>query len=366
MKSRIIKTVVISVLAGLCLHAQKSPQKSSDGSNSNSTYSRAMKIARPYEVAPMVKPSWADHKGQPLFKVCWMSDLHISAGEALETVTKACNKIRDDLKPDFVLITGDNNTNYVGDLPKEFAKAPFKYQKQYWLKLFLQKELALPYEILPGDNDPDYFEDVFESFHRSFDFGGFHFLLTGCDIGGTQEGCSVFEEDSIKWMRDNLKANSAKPTFFVIHETVWPPFFIDATLTANMLNDSPNVLAVFSGHMHLDLDFERYSWRQLVCPSVGRSHRPGFKNLRFYDDMVIIESYELSNGAFKQAKKWQKIDIPQKFRKGLKTAHSKENASALPPSPKRLDKSLNDRANEQSNALMGFILSFGLGRVLGK
>ena len=362
MKSHILKSLTISVLAGLCLAAQDSPVAPSSGG----TYGRAMKIAKPYEVAPMAKPDWADHKGEPLFRVCWMSDLHISDGAPLEIVTKACNKIRDELKPDFVLITGDNNTDYIGELPPKMVKAPRKYQKQYWLKTFLEKELALPYEILPGDNDPDYFDDVFGSFHRTFDFGGFHFLLTGCDAGGSQEGCSVFDDSTMKWMKDNLKANSDKPTFFVMHETVWPPFFIDATLTSNMLNEYPNVLAVLSGHMHLDLDFERGSWRQLVGPSVGRSHRPGFKNLRFYNDMVIIESYEWSNNSFKQARKWQKVDIPRKYRKGLKAARRKENASELPPSPKRFEKELNARANEQSNALMGFILSFGLGRVFGK
>ncbi len=363
MKTKIIKTVLISMLAGLCLHAQKS-----SGGSGNGTYSRAMKIARPYEVAPMEKPSWADHKGQPLFSVSWMSDMHLGEVDAVEIVTNACHTIRDELKPDFVLITGDNNIKYVGDLPPEIAKAPFKYKRQYSLKEFLKTELALPYEILPGDNDPDYFDDVFGSFHRSFDFGGFHFLLTGCDIGGMQEGCSVFEDSSVKWMREDLKKNSNKPTFFVIHETVWPPFFIDATLTSNMVTEAPNVLAVLSGHMHLDLDFERNSWRQLVCPSAGRSHRNAFKHMRFYNDMVIIESYEWvpDSKTFKQAKKWQKIDIPKKYRKALKEAHFKENATELPPSPKRFDKNLNERANEQSNALMGFIVSFGLGRVLGK
>ncbi|MBQ7649546.1 MAG: metallophosphoesterase [Victivallales bacterium] len=357
MKSMIaLFSVTLLTCASLC--AQNSP--------GGGTYGRAMKIARNYEIAPMVRPEWADRKDQPLFRMCWMSDLHISKGEPLEIVTAGCNEIRDKLKPDFVLINGDNNTDYVGDdLPAKFAKAPYKYKKQAWLRHFLDQELALPYEILPGDNDPDYFIDVFGSFHRSFDFGGFHFLLTGNDAGGSQEGCSVFDESTVKWMKDNLKANADKPTFFVVHETVWPPFFIDATLTSNMLNDSPNVLAVLSGHMHLDLDFERGSWRQLVCPSLGRSHRPAFKHLKFYDDMVVIESHEWGKGHFLQAMKWQKIDIPKRFRKELKTAHVKENASELPPTPKRYDKSLNERANEQSNALMGFILSFGFGRVFG-
>ena len=361
MKS-IVRFSAIALLSTMCLVAQEFKT----GPKKGNTYARAMKIARPYEIAPMEKPNWADHKGAPLFRVCWMSDLHLGEGNSHELVTKACNLIRDVIKPEFVIINGDNNTMLVGDdLPEKFAKAPKKYQQQAWLKFFLEKELALPYEILPGDNDPEYFNDVFGSFHRTFDFGGFHFLLTGCDVGGTQEGCSVFDETTMTWMKNNLKDNSSKPTFVVLHETVWPPFFIDATRTSNMLSDSPNVLALLSGHMHLDLDFERGTWRQLVCPSLGRSHRPAFKHLRFYNDMIIIESYEWGGSSFKQAMKWQKIEIPRKYRKGLKPARRKENASELPPTPKRVDKSLNERGNEQGNALMGFILSFGFGRILG-
>ena len=362
MKKTFARTLAFSMLAGLCLCAQDSPVAPS----SSGTYGRALKLAKPYEIAPMPRPEWADHKGEPLFRMCWLSDLHVSEGAPLEMVTKACNTVRDTLKPDFVLITGDNNTNYVGDIPAEAAKAPRLYQQQLWLKGFLDKELARPYEILPGDNDPEYFNDVFGSFHRVFDYGGFHFLLTGTDSGGSQEGCSIFSEKTFKWMTDDLKANKSKPTFFVMHETIWPPFFIDGNKTATMVSDSPNVLAVLSGHMHLDLDFDRGSWRQLVAPAIGRSHRPAFKHLRFYNDVVIIESYEWGNGTFKQAQKWQKIDIPRKFRKNLHAARAKENASELPPSPKKLDNKLNERANELSNGLMGFVLSFGIGRVYGK
>lgn len=348
----------------LCVSFALFAQKASYVPDTSTAYGRAISMARPYEVKAMPKPGWAEHEGEALFRMCWFSDLHIAPGAAMDIVTKACNVARDELKPDFVLITGDNSM-YFANIPEKYAKRPIAFKRQVWLKAFLKRELALPYEILPGDNDAEWFDDVFGSFHRSFDYCGFHFLLAGTDVGGTLEGCSVFSDESFKWMKDNLSANSNKPTFFVMHETMWPPFFLDAGRTSAMLNNAPQVLAAFSGHVHLDLDFERGQWRQLTAPSLGRSHRPAFKYVRFYKDIVIFESYEWDGSDFKKASKWQKIDVPEKLQAAIRRGAGKENAEELPKSPKKLDKGLNARTNELSGALMGFIFSFGVNRILG-
>lgn len=340
--------------------------------NAQSVYSKCMSIAKQYEVPVMEKPAWAERQDKPIFTVAWLSDLHIRESKSLVLVTAALNTVRDTIKPNFTLITGDNS-GYCANMSESEQKLPVSHQRQLWLKRFLEAELATPYIIIPGDNWPWYFEKVFGSSHRSFDFGGFHFMLTSTDVQATGiEGCAIFNNQTWEWMQNDLDANGDKPCFFIMHETLWPPFFLESGKTGLMLNARPQVLAALSGHLHLDLDFERGHWRQIVAPAIGRSHRPGFKHINFYKDAIILESYEWNADAkiFRQVNKWQRIEIPEKFREKLGdtplAGFSPVNADALPPAAKVVDQKLRDRSPELSNALLGFAFSFGINRLLNK
>ena len=66
------------------------------------------KTARKFEIAPMEQPSWAKKASKPLFKVAWVSDMHILNDESIKASKTAFNMIRDELKVSFTLITGDN------------------------------------------------------------------------------------------------------------------------------------------------------------------------------------------------------------------------------------------------------------------
>ena len=242
-------------------------------------------------------------------------------------------------------------------------------RRHLWLKRFLDKELARPFCIIPGDNWPWGFDKVFGSFHYSFDFGGYHFLFSAVDRQAKKDGCAVFDEATWRWMDEDLKANSDKPTLFIMHETMWPPTFLEAGKTEALLNATPQCLAALCGHLHLDLDLTHGSLRQLVAPAIGRSHRPAFKLLRFYKEAIVIDSYEWDAGsqAFCQAQKWQKIDVPEGLQARLipgKCAF--ENKSNRPATPRELDNALKERAGELNNSLFGFILSFGLKQIFGK
>lgn len=317
----------------------------------------------------MQKPDWPELDTAPLFTVAWLSDLHITEANSLALVKIACNTVRDSIHPNFALITGDNS-GYAEPLPAEKG-LPLGQRRHLWLKRFLDSELAVPYAIIPGDNWPFGFETVFGSFHRSFNFGGFHFLLTATDAMATgAEGCAVFNPETIEWTRRDLDANADKPCFFIVHETLWPPVFLDAFKTALMLNERPQVIATLSGHLHLDLDFNRGHWRQLVAPAIGRSHRPAFKLLSFHKTAVILESYEWDTTAktFSKASKWQRIDIPEALRAGLAqaplTGFAEEAPNSIPPAAKVINNALRGRSVEVSNALLGFAIGFGLKSIL--
>ena len=331
-------------------------------------FGRCMEIARQYELKPMAKPDWAEQPGKPLFRAAWFSDLHITSPESEALVKSAFNTARDVIKPDFAFITGDNSGIFHDLKDNRICSKGEKCHQ--WLKEFIEEELVVPYCIVPGDNWPWGFESVFGSFHYSFDLHGFHFLFTATDRQSNTEGCSVFEKDTWEWMKQDLAKNTDKPTFFIMHETLWPPSFLDAPKTEVLLNANPQCLATLNGHLHLDLDLTHGPLRQLIAPAIGRSHRPAFKHLRFYKELVVIESYEWDSDSktFTQADKWQKIDIPENLQKGLAKqgkGFAPTNRTELNPYPKERDNTLKDRAEELSNNLFNFLVTFGLGQILG-
>ena len=147
---------------------------------SGSSVQSLAKAAKKFEIAPMSQPSWAKKAGKPLFKVAWISDMHLRDEESVKASKTAFNMIRDELKANLTLITGDN-CDYYKDLSEEENKMSVGVKRHLWLKRFIEKELARPYTIIPGDNWPWDFEKVFGPQKYSFDFGGFHFLMTATD-----------------------------------------------------------------------------------------------------------------------------------------------------------------------------------------
>ena len=330
-----------------------------------------VQIAKKFEIRPMEQPSWAKKAGKPLFKVAWVSDMHLRDKESITAAKTAFNMIRDELKADFTLITGDN-CDYTEGLSEEENKYSIGVRRHLWLKHFLEKELARLYAIIPGDNWPWDFEKVFGPQKYSFDFGGFHFLMASTDAVAPQRDItSVFYDDTKEWIKKDLALNAKKPSFFVLHETLVPPCFPDAEWGAATLNENPNVLAALCGHLHLDLEFPQDTWTQFCAPSTGRSHRPAFKLLNFYVDQVIIESYELQKdtGQIIKADKWQRIVIPKKFQSAIKKRNKSskrlvfENVRQMPPRPKVADKALMARCQEVETALSQFIVKFGLSKI---
>ena len=253
--------------------------------------SRLLEIAKAYELKPMQKPDWAQREDEPLFRVAWFSDTHIGSAEQLPML-KAAFHFAKEKKADFAIFTGDNVSYYDGNFKK---MQPSTKRKHAWFKAFLDAELKMPYKVICGDNWYHGFIECFGSRNFAFDAKGFHFVFTSLDVRARRsEGCCKFDEATLDWIRQDLANNAEKPTLFVLHETMWPPTFLDTPKVEGILKEQKNVLAALGGHLHLDLDLTHAGLRQILCPSLGRSHRPGFKLMNFYADAIVIESCELN------------------------------------------------------------------------
>jgi 3',5'-cyclic AMP phosphodiesterase CpdA len=318
-----------------------------------------------FSVQERPAPAWAASLQKPLATLAWITDMHLGSSDGAEETTKiALNQLRDELKPDLVLFTGDNNKIY-----DKKDKGVINERMQIWLKRFIDTELNRPYAIIPGDNWPWEFERVFGSPTRSFDFKGVHFLLTATDAKArTNDSCAILYKDTKEWMERDLKDNADKPCLLVIHESVFPPLFLDAPWLDNLMRRHPSALAVLSGHIHMDLEFKRKGYTQFVAPAMGPARRPAFKMLHFYPDMIVIRTHGLKGKRFEPVSKWQRLKIPEGLRKGMtpETPAAMTNLKTTPVRPKEMDESLASRASEIDRALLQAASEFGVMRLFGK
>lgn len=327
----------------------------------------AYRLAEQLEVKPLAtKPDWAKIDEPPLFTFAWISDFHLS-GSNLELTKRVLRYVDTRLKPDFVMITGDNNA-YVPKLRNSRGAPPLSLRRQRFLKQFLADNLDTPYVIIPGDNWPQHFEYVFGAFQFSFDYGGMHFLFSSLDrCAYGVEGRAVFDKSTFKWMHDDLTASKDRPTLFMLHETILPPSFLDAVKTRRMLEAHQNVIASFCGHLHVDVDVRSAGIAHLICPSTGRSPRRGFKFAKVHRHAVILHTLEYNEAAsrYEKVNKWQKIDIPKQLRAALHKPAGKKfrklNYRRIPPHPRKSDPTLMKRTLELVAPLAAFFAEF-LGR----
>ncbi len=328
--------------------------------------------ARQFEIRPMAeKPAWAEPKASPLFTVAWLSDLHITDEASEKLVRTACKRIREELKPDLTFISGDN-CGLPENRLKENPEKSLGLRRHLWLKNFLQVELPGEYVVIPGDNWACDFETVFGSDKRSFTVAGFQFIfLTPDQQALAKEGCSTFAEDTLAWLGQQIKANQDKPTLLLMHEPIWPPCFLDAPKIRSVADANTQILGVLGGHIHLDLEFTSKHWKQWCCPSIGRSHNPAFKRLQFFRDQILMTSYEWKpdKNAFVQAPKWQRIQVPEKYRGKLpaqrpETGFAMENLQEMPARPRQKNPKLAERFAELPSLNMNFMLEAAFGSML--
>ncbi|MBR4124660.1 MAG: metallophosphoesterase [Victivallales bacterium] len=321
--------------------------------------SRYYNIAKQFEVTERTTPpKWATRTSPPLFRIAWLTDLHITNTESIKLNHDAFVYVRDVLKPDAVVITGDN----IGIQPRTPNGTPVTLQRQRDFQAMLKRALKeIPFWVIPGDNWPQDFDKVFGATHYSFDFGGFHFIFNSVDVTGKNNGCSRFNDSTWKWLRDDLAAHPAQPVVYLQHEPCLPPSFLDANALAELFNQAPQVVLALGGHLHLDLEFKSGHWSQWVGPSIGTQHRPGFKLLAFYPNQILSTGIEWNaeTKSFRPVNKFTRVKIPEELRGTLHKPEAGEGAvgySELPPAPRETDSQL----DALESTVMQNVKSFGM------
>jgi hypothetical protein len=269
-------------------------------------------------------PKWAKTGQKPLFEFTWASDLHLDDSRR-GLLARAMRFIDAELRPDFMLMSGDNNA-LAAPSGDPAAKGPesLGVRRQRFLKSWLAEHLKAPCAVIPGDNWPEDHDRVFGPSQYSFDYGGLHFLLTAPDRtyhGQGAEGLSVFDQRTWDWMCRDLEKGRSRPTVLVLHEPVFPPTFLDAPRLRRLVQQNPQVIAVLQGHLHVDMELEAGGRKYLVAPALGPGVPPALKHVLVYRDALIVRTAEYQKVAdrFALVGKWQKIDVPKAFQDSLAT-----------------------------------------------
>lgn len=271
-----------------------------------------------FEVQPLPRrPAWADIEAPPLFTFAWVSDMHLDA-RRLDGAGRALRFIREHLAPLFVVITGDNCAYTPPEDPDH--PEPVAVRRQRFFKAFLDEHLGLPCIVIPGDNWPFGFEAVFGASQYTFRVGGLRLTCLALDSGDHRtEGLGVFHDATWQWLRGALHQHRDQPSLVLLHEPVVPPTFLDAERLRDLLDAYPNVLAGLHGHLHHDLQWRDALRPYLMCPALGPGATPGFKTVKVYRHVLILETYHHDPGSsdWVHASKWQRIDVPPPLRAQL-------------------------------------------------
>jgi len=362
MTARLLRRTGTGLLAMLLMVA--ATPCSGQGSLGKVSAEMAARIAEAF--APELRPEppdWAQIDREPLFTFAWASDFHLD-GSRLGFIARALRYIDTELRPDFLVITGDNNAHPAPPTDPHNPE-PVSLRRQKFFKAYLAKHLKTPYAVIPGDNWPHDFHRVFGPTQYSFDFGGLHFLFTAVDQsfhGAGSEGLAVFNDATWAWMRGDLEKNREKPTILLQHEPIFPPTFLDAKRLQQMLDKHPNVIAGFHGHLHADMAIEGNGQTYVVCPALGPGSPPAMKQVRVYPHVLILQTIEFNKPKrrFEMVNKWQKIDVPQEFSSRLARPQGKhfvmENYDAVPPHAHRKAPELAGHLGELLGIFRGFLL----------
>jgi hypothetical protein len=217
--------------------------------------------------------SWPDGR---YFRRC--SDIH-------RRLVSDLNRAR----PDFIINKGDLTDSY----------------QPYRLRVYREvvRGLEAPTHCIPGNHDhlrnDDFMRDWVdfagtEQIYRSFDYRGFHFVLLDTCWTGTQKR-GYLGPQQMRWLVDDLDKNAPKRTLIFTHhpmngEVAEERVVHDYVEFQKAIADFPNVVAVFSAHVH----------RNYVTASEITPHVPYVETAAVIQYPIGYNLYEVTTTGIKQ------------------------------------------------------------------
>ena len=265
----------------------------------------AQRFARQFAPPRLAEPpAWATRADPPRATIAVLADPHYDdSGKAAWArptrgrLAKAIRFLNATLKPQAVLLLGD-------------IVAFGSVEQLRHAKALLDADLAAPCYTVAGNHDGPGYASVFGSPHRTFAVGGIRFVTLGLTYQTWDLGWGTCGR--LDWLAEQLAAHPREPTLVLTHNPVAMPTFANNAAALALLDAQPQVLAVLAGHMHVDYEM-RLAKLHLGMPMLARAPH-GFKVLRVYPDAIHVVTYEDTDGAYRQAPIYQKIDIPPDLR----------------------------------------------------
>jgi len=216
-------------------------------------------------------------------KFVQMADAHLSADNpyTIKVLESAIEDINKQTGISFVVFTGDNIANPKEENLREFVKAVRKLKVPYYVALGnhdVYKSGGLSkvryYEIL-RENNP-----LFPQRKPNFEFhrNGFIFLT----VDGAKEvipgSVGYYRADTLKWLEKELQQNKKRDVVILQHFPVEYPEGVENRLKTHktykiedyqeLLSKYHNVLAVISGHFHVNSENMKDGVYHISSPSI--------------------------------------------------------------------------------------------------
>ncbi|MBN1422111.1 MAG: hypothetical protein JXP34_25280 [Planctomycetes bacterium] len=300
-------------------------------------YRRVVEFLGRLEVADAPPPPWYRDDLRPVLTFVQISDIHLRA--SVEPILlEALAFVRERVRPAFVLFTGDG--------PGGSA-----VERQRHLKDLIATNLPSPAFFVRGDNWARNFAAVFGPTRWSFACAGVRLIGTGLDRDAEGMGIGLFEDDTLAWLREEIRRAAGHPVIYIQHENIQPPLFLHAGEIHRLLEGSPNVVLALAGHIHFDLESKLDRVLHIACPGLGPSPRHGFKVIQVYPRGILIRTVERGvdpEGTirYRFVGKHQGVEIPEALGAAVRGPARIEDFRALPARETVFDAGLRGREVE--------------------
>jgi len=240
---------------------------------------------------------------KPILTFAVIADVHIQdRKENQRNLIRTLRDINQHIRPDLLLDVGDYGGGGWSD-----RDAMLQY------KTIMDEHAGVPYYPVQGNhdigNDPRAWCSVFgrKSTQYSFDHKGAHFVAFGVDWPVLWAGTA--SSDALAWLDRDLAAHKHMRTFVFLHPNLvgFPadPLVLprggctstcsNAPEVLEVLDQHPNVVAVFSGHIHKNCLLVRGDVLHASTSSLNANYPLTYKVVRVYPDRLELRGHQVSD-----------------------------------------------------------------------